>query len=91
MRTITDARPLPDYRVRLTYSDGSIVFYNVGPLINQGGVFAVLRDIEVFNRVEVGERGRYLSWPNEIDLCADALWLEANHLPNENAALETSA
>jgi hypothetical protein len=26
----------------------------------------------------VGERGRSLEWPDEIDLCADALWFAAH-------------
>jgi hypothetical protein len=28
--------------------------------------------------VHVGERGRSIEWPGEIDFCADALWFEAH-------------
>jgi hypothetical protein len=24
----------------------------------------------------VGEGGRYIEWPGELDFCADALWLQ---------------
>jgi len=27
---------------------------------------------------KIGERGRSLEWPGEIDFCADALWFEAH-------------
>ena len=42
------------------------------------GVFASVTDPAVFMQVGVGERGRSLEWPGEIDFCADALWFEAH-------------
>jgi hypothetical protein len=42
------------------------------------GVFAAFADPAFFVQVSVGERGRSLEWPEEIDLCADALWFETH-------------
>src|SRR5688572_16931122 len=63
--------------VRLTYADGAVVRFDVAPLIRQGGVYQHLADPAVFARVSVGERGRFIEWPGEIDFCADALCLDA--------------
>jgi Protein of unknown function (DUF2442) len=41
-------------------------------------VFAALADPEAFAQIRIGERGRSLEWPGEIDFCADALWFEAH-------------
>jgi NAD dependent epimerase/dehydratase family enzyme len=74
--------PEPNYRLRLVYSDDRIVVIDFTPIIQQGGVFAVLADFEVFSQVKLGQGGRYIEWLGELDFCADALWLEAH--PNDN-------
>ena len=40
------------------------------------GVFSAWDDPAFFSQVSVGQGGRSLEWPDEIDLCADSLWLE---------------
>ncbi|MCH7523150.1 MAG: DUF2442 domain-containing protein [Chloroflexi bacterium] len=35
-----------------------------------------LANPEFFSKVSVGEDGRFIQWPSEIDFCADALWLK---------------
>jgi len=44
--------------------------------VKKGGVFAALVDPGLFAQVKIGHNGRFLEWPGEIDLCADALWFE---------------
>ena len=77
MHTIEDAVAEPDSRVRLKYSDGKVVIFDVAPLIRRGGVYRSLGDPDVFARVSVGERGRFIEWPGNIDFCADALRMAA--------------
>ena len=82
LRTIRSADPLPASRIRLVWGDGSNSVVNLAPLLAKGGVFAFLSEPATFNAVAVGERGRTLVWHDpqgdEIDLCADALWLLAH-------------
>lgn len=78
MYTIERTEPRPDFMVRLSYSDGAVVDFDVAPLIQQGGVYSALADPDQFSLVSVGERGRYIEWPGEIDFCADALRLAAD-------------
>lgn len=78
LRTIHSVIPEPNYKLRLTYSDGETIVVDFTLLIQRGGVFAALGDPQFFARVSLGERGRYIQWPGELDFCADALWLEGH-------------
>ena len=63
--------------VRLACANGAKTVHHFDHLVGKG-VFTAFADPEFFARVTVGERGRSLDWPNEIDFCADALWFEAH-------------
>jgi hypothetical protein len=65
------------YGVTVTWANGETTAISFRHLVGKG-VFAALAEPEVFARVQVGERGRSLEWPGEIDFCADALWFEAH-------------
>ena len=78
LRTICSVAPEPNYKLRLTYADGETIVVDFTPVIQRGGVFAPLSDPAFFSQVSIGERGRYIQWPGELDFCADALWLEGH-------------
>jgi hypothetical protein len=65
------------HTVTLAWANGETTANGFGHLIGKG-MFAALTDPAFFARVHVGERGRSLEWPDEIDFCADALWFEAH-------------
>lgn len=77
--------------VRLVWADGSITVAQFGSVAGSG-VFAPLADAGFFGKVSVGPRGRSLTWPGELDFCADALWFEAHPQDNpytrQNSAAE---
>jgi len=81
---------VPNYKLRLTYADGETIVVDFTPVIQRGGVFAPLSDPEFFSQASIGEGGRYIQWPGELDFCADALWLEghASETANPNAQSE---
>jgi hypothetical protein len=76
------------HRVTLGWANGATTVNRFDHLVGRG-VFAALADDTVFAQVRIGERGRSLQWPGEIDFCADALWFEmhAEDAP-EHASLE---
>jgi hypothetical protein len=75
---IVAASPNADnYSVTLTWANGETTVNNFRHLIGRG-VFAALREPTLFAQVRIGERGRSLEWPGEIDFCADALWFDAH-------------
>lgn len=71
--TIDHVRILPNQHVLLHYSGGEETVVDFRPLIERGGVFAALADAEFFAQVKIGEHGRYIEWPGNLDFCADAL------------------
>lgn len=78
LRKIRAVQADPDFRLRITYDDGQAITVDFKPVIRQGGVFAPLADPAFFARASVDARGRAVSWPGDIDFCADALWLKAH-------------
>ena len=75
---ILAAIPDPNtHTVALTWANGATTVNSFRHLVGKG-VFAAFSDPAFFARAHVGERGRSLEWPGEIDFCADALWFEAH-------------
>jgi hypothetical protein len=65
------------YSVKVTWANGEKTVNRFDHLLATG-VFAAATDPAVFAQVRVGNRGRSLEWPREIDFCADALWFETH-------------
>ena len=76
MRSISTITTETDYTLRLTYAGGAVMVVDFKPIIAQGGVFAQLSDPNYFSQASIGERGRFIQWPDDLDFCADALWLD---------------
>ena len=75
---IVTAEPDPvSHTVTLTWVNGETTVASFRRLVGKG-VFAAFSDPRFFARVRVGEGGRSLEWPGELDFCADALWFEAH-------------
>lgn len=74
---ITEVVPQPNYNLLLKFKDGTIGTIDIKPLIEKGGVFTALGG--TFNQVQIAPSGRFIVWPDEIDLCADALYIEIKH------------
>jgi hypothetical protein len=66
---------LENYRVRLRFSDGTEGDADFSKHAGKG-VFAPWADYSFFRQATLGEQGRTLTWPGDLDFCADALWLQ---------------
>jgi hypothetical protein len=86
MKTITAIRVLDHYRVWLCFDDGVEGTVDFSRHVGRG-VFAPWADDAFFRQAALGERGRTLTWPGELDFCADALWLQVTGQPPENHTL----
>ena len=71
--TLVDAEPLPDYRLRLRYANGVEGVVDLSEYAGRG-VFALWNDHSRFEQVVVAPHNA-VSWSDEVDLCADALYL----------------
>ncbi|MEI6126242.1 MAG: DUF2442 domain-containing protein [Pseudomonadota bacterium] len=74
MFKIIEVKALENYKIRLKYSDGTEGTVDLSYLAGKG-VFAVWDDYNKFRNVSIGTSGE-LVWNNEVDLCADALYLQ---------------
>jgi hypothetical protein len=70
---IRSARIVGNATIALTWDDGASTTADFSQLIEREGVFSQLRDPEAFASVTLDPSGRFLSWPGDIDVCADAL------------------
>lgn len=77
MHKVTSIKVLKDYRVELTFDDGKSGIVDLSHLVGKG-VFSAWTDYVNFQQVRIGESGE-LVWNDQIDLCPDALYLQATH------------
>ncbi|MGH8565558.1 MAG: DUF2442 domain-containing protein [Gammaproteobacteria bacterium] len=75
---VTSVSALPEFRLRVTFVDGSSGEVEMSALLRSTGIvgtmFAPLRDEAVFRQVRV-ELGT-VQWPNGVDLPPDAMYDE---------------
>ena len=74
LKDIVEARPLDGYRLHLRFEDGAEGTVDVAALVPFEGVFAPLRQREVFTAVEVDPELGTVRWPNGADLDPDVLY-----------------
>ena len=65
---------LPQWRLKVAYSDGVEGEVDLSDLVGQG-VFQVLSDPDVFRQVSIGSGGE-IAWGDKVDICPDAVYLE---------------
>jgi hypothetical protein len=69
----TSIRALPNYRIRVAFSDGAEGVVDLSDLVGQG-VFKAWEDQKFFAQAHLG-RGRQIRWNDEIELCPDAVYM----------------
>lgn len=67
-------RPLDEFRIYLEFSDGSKGEVDLSSLLDKP-VFGKLKDRSLFEKVHIGDH-REIMWNEEIELCADSLYLQ---------------
>lgn len=69
--SIKDVRPLPDYKLLLTFENNEERIFDMKPYLNES-VFKQLRDVNLFNTVRISFDT--IEWDNEADLCPELLY-----------------
>lgn len=74
---IKGVKPMDDYKLRLTFTNGQVRIFDVKPYLFQG-VFRELKDIVIFQSVKpvLGS----IHWQNGQDFCPDTLYIESKPL-----------
>jgi hypothetical protein len=81
LRRIRSIAYRPPYRLTIAWDEGAQMSVDFADLVGTG-VFAPLKDPEIFSTARVGERGRWIEWPNRarsgdepiVEVDADALY-----------------
>ena len=67
---VTDFEILPEYKMRVTLSNGKTGIFDVTPYLDKG-IFTELRDYDYFKRAKI-EYGTIV-WPNEQDFSPETI------------------
>jgi hypothetical protein len=81
MFKIQDVKALPEYKLRLRYSDGTEGVVDLSQLAGKG-VFVVWDRAGAFEDVSIGSGGE-IRWGDAVDLCPDALYMQLTGKPPE--------
>jgi len=75
---IISAEHETDYRIRVTFRDRKSGVVDLSSLIDKGGVFDDLRDIEAFKAFSIDPEWHVLSWQNgRIDVAPESVYEQA--------------
>ncbi len=79
LRQVLSVKPLDDYCLELKFDNGVKGIYHVNPK-KKGGVFLKLLDKKIFKKVKINPDWGSIEWPDSIDLCPEAIYLELKKL-----------
>ena len=71
---IKNVTPLKDFKLNIQFAEGITKIYDMKKLIENNKIFADLKDINLFNSVEVDIGGYGVIWNDNIDISCDELF-----------------
>ena len=71
---IKNVTPLKDFKLSIQFAEGVTKIYDMKKLIENNKIFADLKDINLFNSVEVDIGGYGVIWNDDIDISCDELF-----------------
>lgn len=72
---VSGVRPLGEYRLELTFTDGKKGEVDFRDRVTgRGGVFAPFADPTFFEQVRVDREAGTIVWPNDVDFCPAVLY-----------------
>ena len=71
---IKNVIPLKDFKLSIQFAEGITKIYDMKKLIENNKLFADLKDINLFNSVEVDIGGYGVIWNDDIDISCDELF-----------------
>lgn len=74
MIRIKNVEPIDDYKLIIEFDNGEKRIKDMKPYL-ENGVFKKLKDKNFFNNVKI--KYGTISWDDEIDLCADSVYMSS--------------
>lgn len=86
---LIDAKPSEGYAVRVRFEDGLTADVDLAYLLNYGGVFEPLEDLEYFRQLRADADAGTIVWPNEADIAPETLYAHAQQRAAVTARLSS--
>ncbi|HEX6602244.1 MAG TPA: DUF2442 domain-containing protein [Solirubrobacterales bacterium] len=74
---LTEATPSKDYTVHVGFEDGLTADVDLAYLLDYGGVFEPLRDLDYFRQLRADGEAGTIVWPNDADIAPETLYAHA--------------
>jgi len=74
---LIEATPSEDYKVHVCFEDGLNADVDLSYLLDYGGVFEPLRDLDYFRQLRADSEAGTIVWPNEADIAPETLYAHA--------------
>lgn len=76
IRCLRSIRALAGFRLEVGWSEGEQATIDLSATVKTRP-FNTLSDPEIFRQAEVGDWGHSVTWPGDVEIGADALWLDS--------------
>lgn len=74
---LIEATPSDGYAVHVRFEDGLAADVDLSYLLDYGGVFEPLRNLEYFRQLRADAEAGTIVWPNEADIAPETLYAHA--------------
>ena len=74
---LIDAQPSSGHAINVRFEDGVAAEVDLSHLLDYGGVFEPLRDVEYFRKLRVEPEAGTIVWPNKADIAPETLYAHA--------------
>ena len=74
---LIEATLVDGYTVHVRFDDGTAADVDLSYLVEHGGVFERLRDLDFFRQLRVDAEAGTIVWPNEADIAPENLYAHA--------------
>jgi Protein of unknown function (DUF2442) len=74
---LLEATPTEGYAVHVRFEDSTSADVDLSYLLDYGGIFDPLRDLEYFRQLKADPEAGTIVWPNEADIAPETLYSHA--------------
>lgn len=78
---VVNVKCLDGFRLELTFDDGKSGVLDCKPIIAKGGVFATLRNPQVFKKARVNKELGVVTWDDDLDIAPETAYSLATGSP----------
>lgn len=71
---LVNAKYVKDFQISVEFTDGSKGIADLKKIIDKGGVFIALQQLENFKKFFIHSELKVLTWDNEIDIAPETLY-----------------